>query len=204
MRDLLSGFKYVQQHKVILVMMYLALLANITAFPLTHGLLPVVAHDLYGLDELGLARMSALAAAGSLAGSLGVALLLRARAVEPYMLWSLVAWHVLVALFAITPPSWLGWVIMALIGVTSSASMVTMAVALLRYASESFRGRVMGVRMLAVYGLPVGLLAAGGFIELYSLEATLFWYGTAGMVISLWATLKWHRLTQPPVAPEER
>jgi len=35
----------------------------------------------------------------------------------------------------------------------------------MRTASESFRGRVMGVRMMVIYGLPLGLLAAGSLID---------------------------------------
>ena len=37
-----------------------------------------------------------------------------------------------------------------------------MSVLLLHSAGERFRGRVMGVRMLAIYGVPIGLLIAGG------------------------------------------
>ena len=43
--------------------------------------------------------------------------------------------------------------------------MVPMAVILLRTADPAFRGRVMGVRMLAVYGLPMGLLLSGPLVE---------------------------------------
>jgi len=36
---------------------------------------------------------------------------------------------------------------------------------LLRSAGHRFRGRVLGVRMLAIYSLPLGLLTAGALIE---------------------------------------
>ena len=39
--------------------------------------------------------------------------------------------------------------------------MVPLSIILLRAAGEKFRGRVMGVRMMAIYSLPIGLLAAG-------------------------------------------
>ena len=35
---------------------------------------------------------------------------------------------------------------------------------MLRSSDESMRGRVMGVRMLAIWGLPLGLLTAGPMI----------------------------------------
>jgi hypothetical protein len=40
-----------------------------------------------------------------------------------------------------------------------------MAAMLLRSSGDRFRGRVMGVRMLAVYGMPLGLLLAGVMIR---------------------------------------
>ena len=39
--------------------------------------------------------------------------------------------------------------------------MVSHTVMLLRTATARFRGRVIGVRMLAIYSLPLGLLTAG-------------------------------------------
>ena len=77
LRDLMVGFGYVYRDRPLRFTMFLALLANLTAFPLTHGLLPVVARDLYGLDEVGLASMVAAAATGSLVGSLLVAATLK-------------------------------------------------------------------------------------------------------------------------------
>ncbi len=44
-------------------------------------------------------------------------------------------------------------------GFFQSFCMIPMAVLLLRVANPALRGRVMGVRMLAVYGMPIGLLA---------------------------------------------
>jgi hypothetical protein len=39
--------------------------------------------------------------------------------------------------------------------------MISMTGSLLTAAGDRFRGRVMGARMLAVYGLPLGLIGAG-------------------------------------------
>ena len=60
----------------------------------------------------------------------------------------------------ITVPLW-GEAMLVVIGFVQSFCMVPMAVILLRTADPAFRGRVMGVRMLAVYGLPLGMLLSG-------------------------------------------
>ncbi len=196
LRDLATGFRYIKGTPVLLITMYLAVLANLTAFPLTHGLLPAVARDVYGLDEIGLAQMAALAATGSLVGSLMVAGLMRSERAHVFMLIGLVVWHALVVAFALVPPSSVGWAILAFVGVFSSAAMTTMAVLLLHRTAPELRGRVMGIRMLAVYGLPVGLMIAGVLIDRFGVIVTLLGYGTAGLIPAVWVALRWHALTQ--------
>jgi hypothetical protein len=69
-------------------------------------------------------------------------------------------------------------------------------VILLKTADPAYRGRVMGVRMLAVYGLPLGMLLSGPLIErigfawtgtLYSLGGL----GLAGLVAYRWREQLW-------------
>ena len=50
-------------------------------------------------------------------------------------------------------------------GIMQSFCMVSLQIMLLRESGERFRGRVMGVRMMAIYSLPLGLLAAGPLID---------------------------------------
>jgi hypothetical protein len=69
--------------------------------------------------------------------------------------------------------------------------MVPMSVMLLRTADEQFRGRVMGVRMLAVYGLPLGLLGAGTLIGRIGFVATANCYCFAGLALSLAIAVHW-------------
>jgi hypothetical protein len=46
----------------------------------------------------------------------------------------------------------------------------------------AIRGPVTGVRMLAISGLPLGLLAAGGLMEQFGFEATATGYCLAGLL----------------------
>ena len=54
--------------------------------------------------------------------------------------------------------------------------MVSLQIMLLREAGERFRGRVMGVRMMAIYSLPLGLLAAGPLIDWIGFRGTASLY----------------------------
>ena len=97
-KDLVTGFKYVHNDRLIRLMMWLALLANVTAFPLTPGCcLSLRANLRFG--EVGLASMLAVAAVGSLIGSLFVAGGLKTGRAETFMLIGMVGWHALVWIF---------------------------------------------------------------------------------------------------------
>ena len=88
-----------------------------------------------------------------------------------------------------------------LAGIAQSLSMISAAVILMRTASERFRGRVMGVRMMVIYGLPIGLLAAGSLIDLIGYTATGTLYAASGLVIMLAIGLHWRTDLWPVHAP---
>jgi SNF family Na+-dependent transporter len=76
-------------------------------------------------------------------------------------------------------------------GFSQSLAMISIAVILMRTASEHFRGRVMGVRMLVIYGLPLGLLAAGSLIDVIGFAVTGTLYATAGVALMMAIVLHW-------------
>ena len=200
--DLKDGVRYMMKSPVIQPIMFLAFLVNLTAFPLTNGLLPVVARDVYGSDENGLARMIAVFAVGALAGSLAMAALVKSRRPERFMMFAMVTWYVLLILFAGTNSNSVGLPLLALIGASISFSMISMSVVLMTFTSFEMRGRVMGVRMLAVYGLPVGLVVGGSLIERYGVQAAITGYAVGGLIAAGLAVLKWPNLLTGFPRPE--
>ena len=73
-----------------------------------------------------------------------------------------------------------GLVLLFATGFVQSFCLTPLAAIMLRSSEEAMRGRVMGVRMLAIWGLPLGLLAAGPLIELFGYRATTLLYGGLG------------------------
>ena len=69
--------------------------------------------------------------------------------------------------------------------------MISLVVTLLAIASGKFRGLVMGVRMMAVYGLPVGLMVSGYLIELLGYSWSVMLYGIIGLLLSASVATKW-------------
>jgi predicted MFS family arabinose efflux permease len=190
-RDLGDGVAYVWTTPSAVSAMALAFLVNLTAFPLTNGLLPFVARDVYRVDQQGLGLLIASFAFGSFVGS--VALSVGGRSIRParMMLVSIVVWYALLVVFTLLPSAAAGMVMLMLAGFAQSLGMVPMSVILLRTSDERFRGRVMGVRMLAVYGLPLGLLCAGALIDRMGFRATEALYCAIGIGFTIAIGFRW-------------
>jgi hypothetical protein len=157
-RDLREGLAYVWDTPASLAAMWLAFLVNMTAFPLTLGLLPYVAREIYQVGQTGLGSLVASFAAGALAGSIAISFIGRSIRAGRMMIVYTLVWYAMLLGFAHVPGIVGGRISLVLAGFAQSLCMVPMAVMLLHGAGAKFRGRVMGVRMLAIYGLPLGLL----------------------------------------------
>lgn len=192
--ELKLGFNYMRNNEVIVGIMSLAFLVNLTAFPLSHGLLPVVAKDVYQVDENGLAHLVTSYAVGALLGSVITAIALRSPRPGRIMTVNILVWHALLISLGLTTSWWAGAIILVLVGAAQSFGMITMSVLLLTTTEPEFRGRVQGVRMLAVYGLPVGLLIGGALIEWLGVGFTFTLYGTVGIVATVAILIRWPRL----------
>jgi MFS family permease len=190
MRDLKEGVAYVWTTPRMRAAIWIAFLANLTAYPLSNGLLPYIARDIYGTNQTGLGYLSASFAVGSLVGSILLSLIGGIR-VARLMIASAVMWYATLLVFVQmqTMPTAIACLMLA--GFSQSLCMISIAVILMRTASEHFRGRVMGVRMLAIYSLPLGLLSAGSLIGEVGFAATGTLYAVAGLAMMLAIVLHW-------------
>jgi predicted MFS family arabinose efflux permease len=196
-RDLREGLTYVWDTPASLAAMWLAFLVNMTAFPLTLGLLPYVAREIYHVGQTGLGSLVASFAVGALTGSIAIGF--AGRAIRPARMMIIYAgvWYVMLLVFIHVPGITGGRLALVLAGFAQSLSMVPMAVMLLHGAGSRFRGRVMGVRMLAIYGLPLGLLAAGGLIERFGFAATATAYCVVGLLLTGVIAARWRAALWP-------
>jgi hypothetical protein len=199
--ELVEGLTYVWDTPCSLAAMWLAFLVNLTAFPVTSGLLPYVAKDLYHIGQGGLGTLIASFAAGSLTGSLACSLAGPAIRPARMMLVFALAWYGMLVFFVNMPGPASGRIMLYIAGVAQALSLVPMSVMLLSSAGERFRGRVMGVRMLAIYGVPLGLMAAGAMIEEVGFAATCSLYCAIGVTLTGLIALRWRAALWPLDAP---
>ncbi|PPQ40804.1 MFS transporter [Rhodopila globiformis] len=200
-RDLREGLAYVWDSPASLAAMWLAFLVNVTAFPLTLGLLPYVAREIYHVGQTGLGWLVASFAFGALTGSIAIGVAGPHIRPARMMLINAAWWYVMLLAFIHLPGIAAGRFALVLAGFAQSLSMVPMAVMLLHGAGAKFRGRIMGVRMLAIYGLPLGLMAAGGLIERFGFATVASCYCLTGLALTLAIALRWRSALWPPDAP---
>ncbi|MBN8898058.1 MAG: MFS transporter, partial [Rhodospirillales bacterium] len=197
LRDLREGLEAVWQTPAALAAMLLAFLVNLTAFPLTIGLLPYVAREVYGIGQTGLGTLVASFALGALIGSIAISIMGPRLRPARMMLVFAFAWYAMLLGFVVMPAPTGGRVMLLLAGMAQSFSMVPMSVMLLHGAGARFRGRVMGVRMLAIYGLPIGLMAAGALIDRIGFVATASGYCIVGLALTAAIALRWSAALWP-------
>ena len=205
MRALRQAFVYIWSTPDMRALMLMAFLMNFAAYPLVGSLLAYVAKDIYSLDQTGLGWLIACFAGGALLGSIAISI--HGARIRPArtMLAGAIAWFTLNFAFSwIATPFW-GEVVLFLAGFVQSFCMIPMAVLLLRVADPKFRGRVMGVRMLAVYGLPVGLLLSGPLVERVGFALTGSLYSLLGVVFTMLIAISWRaHLWHPAAAANAR
>jgi Na+/melibiose symporter-like transporter len=190
-RELWEGIVLVWNTPRLLAVVWYALLFNFAVFPLTNGLMPYAARDIFGTDQTGLGYLVASVAFGAFVGSVAMTRSGLRVDLAQLMIVSAVIWHILVLIFAQTRTLSTGIAMLMLCGLAQSLTMVSHTVILLRASSQRYRGRVMGVRMLAIYSLPVGLLAAGGLIDWIGFRATASLYALVGLIFTILIAVRW-------------
>lgn len=191
--ELADGLAYTWRTPHVQAGMWLACLVNFTAFPLSMGLMPYAAKNVYGFDQTGLGMLVASFAVGALLGSVSLAMRRSSRGSGRLMLASTVLWHGCLLAFAFTTDYRIGVALLITAGFLQSLSMISLAFMLLRTSEPGMRGRVMGVRMLAIYSLPLGLLVAGAVIPKIGYVATAASYAGLGMLLSVVIAVAWRK-----------
>jgi MFS family permease len=200
-RELLEGLQHVWHTPRLRAAMSLAALVNLCAFPLSGGLMPYIARDVFSMDQQGLGWLVASFAAGALLGSLGMSTFGVHLRPARTMVAACIAWYVCLLGLALPTGPIVAMALYVGAGLNQSLSMVALSILLLRTSHERFRGRVMGVRMLAIYTLPLGLLAAGPLVAAVGFRGLVLLYVGLGLSLVGFIALVWRRDLLPRGAP---
>ena len=190
-RQLKAGLARVLATPQLLALMWLAFLINLTAYPASGGLLPYVARNIYRVDATGLGWLVASFAFGGLLASMVMVVTGGTRRPERSTFICTAVWYAILLGFGHLQTLGAGLVALLVAGFVQNVAMISMAATLLSAAGAEFRGRVMGVRTLAVYGLPVGLMAAGFLIERIGYPFTITVSAALGLLFTVLIAIRW-------------
>jgi predicted MFS family arabinose efflux permease len=202
--ELKDAARYVWARPELLATMCIAFLVNFCAYPLIQSLLPYVAKEIYQTGQIGLGYLVAGFASGALVGS--IVLSRRAGTIRParMMIIGCSVWYVMIVVFAqMTTPA-AGIAALFVAGCAQSLGMVSMATLILRTTEARYRGRVMGLRMMAIYGVPLGLLLSGPLITRYGYPVTASVYCAIGLGFIALIALRWREHLWRRDAPANR
>jgi Na+/melibiose symporter-like transporter len=190
-RELREGMVLVWNTPRLLAIVWYAFLFNFAVFPLTNGLMPYAAKEIFLTDQKGLGYLMASVALGAFIGSLGMTRSGMRIELAQLMIVAAVIWHILVLIFAQMKTLEAGAAMLVLCGFAQSLTMVCHTVILLSASDQRYRGRIMGVRMMAIYSLPLGLLVAGVLIGFIGYRATASLYAVAGLAFTVLIAVRW-------------
>ena len=194
-QDLRQVFGYVWHKPELLGAFCLAFLVNIFAYPLFLGLLPYVANNIYNIGQAGLGLLVVSYALGSLLGSLVVSSNRFSTGPARLMLIFSGVWFGVDLAFSWTTYLPLGMFLLACAGFAQNICLVPLAGVMLKASEPAYRGRVMGMRMLAIVGLPTGLMLSGPLINQIGFAMTASIYSIIGLLLTGAMALRWrHQL----------
>ncbi|HET8532194.1 MAG TPA: MFS transporter [Methylomirabilota bacterium] len=189
--ELKDGLTHVLTTPRLLAPMWLAFLINLTAYPASGGLLPYVARTVYHVDATGLGWLVASFSLGGLLASATMVTTGGWRRPERATLVYTAAWYALLLGFGHLRSLGPALLLLLAAGFAQNVAMISMTATLITAADDRFRSRVMGVRTLAVYGLPLGLMASGALIDRIGYPLTISVSAAVGLLFTLLIGLKW-------------
>ncbi len=161
MSNLLVGVRYIRGNPPVFALLVIAALLNLFEFPLRYTLVPVFAHDVLDVGASGFGFLLAATGAGALGGGAVIACLGNFRHKAWLCIIASVAAGITAGVFCLSRSYHLSLVLMGGNGLAATIGTTTLAALLLLLTPTEMRGRVMGVRSLAVLPLALGSLISG-------------------------------------------
>ncbi len=192
-RNMLEGFQYLGKNRLVLILLIYGLVPQFLAMPF-QTLLPAFGRDVWHMGPAGFGILSAASGIGAATGSLFVAARRPDAGRLSAMMFSVIAFGVLLAAFAASPWFWpaVGLVFLANVFASTFSTLNNVAIQLV--IPDSIRGRISSFLMMSVSlpllgTLPIGAVAerigapaaVTGASLLASVAAVLFYFGSRNL-----------------------
>jgi predicted MFS family arabinose efflux permease len=185
-----GGLRFVRERPALIGLAVLGFVTTFLGNPLL-TFLPLVAQNVFQGDVSLYTKLLACASAGAVTGALFVAWRGRFPHMGRAALLMLLAYALLILLFAITRVLWLNAVILFFAGICMM-TVTAMLMSLVQLnVPNAMRGRVMSIYMVAFRGgMPLGSLFGGWIASVASAPAVLVLNGILMSLVAAWFLLK--------------
>lgn len=192
-RNMLAGFQYLGTNRLVLILLIYGLVPQFLAMPF-QTLLPAFARDVWHMGPAGFGILNAASGVGAATGSLFVAARRPDAGRLSAMMFSVIAFGILLAAFAASPWFWpaVGLVFVANVFASTFSTLNNVAIQLV--IPDSVRGRISSFLMMSVSlpllgTLPIGAIAervgapaaVTGASLLASVAAVAFYFGSRNL-----------------------
>jgi predicted MFS family arabinose efflux permease len=181
LQTVMEGLKYARGQQVLWATLLVAVIINISGWTFHTSLMPIFARDVLGTDSAGLGWLLFTFGLGALAGSLGLAMVRNLQHTGKLVILSVILWHSTILVFALSDSFYLSTVILFFTGMAFASTQVLMLTLLLRNTRPEFRGRVLGLRSLAILAFSFGSIASGGVAGLWGAPGAANMVGLTGI-----------------------
>ena len=184
LKAMLEGLKYVKGQQVLWGVLLLAVIINFTGWPLHTSLMPVFARDILGTDSAGLGMLMSSFGIGALIGSTFLASVRNLRSAGKLLILSVIAWHATMLVFAASHSFYLSLTILLFTGMAFASTQVLMLTVILKATLPDFRGRILGMRSMAIYTYTFGSANSGGIAGAWGAPWAASFNGVVGIVLT--------------------
>ena len=176
-----EGLRYVKGEQLLWSALLIAVIFNITGFTFHTTLVPIFTRDVLDQDSVGLGILISSFGIGGLVGSMFWAAMPDLRHTGMLCILVVCGWHFTMIVFAASTNFYLSVGILVVTGMLFSSSLVLVLTVLMKTGLPEFRGRLMGLRTLAIYAHAFGSLAAGAAAGVLGAPTTAVLSGIIGI-----------------------
>jgi MFS family permease len=183
--EFLDGIKYLIQDRILTSLMLYATLANLTVLTLTNAFLPFISKDMLNGDANDLAILISFSAIGSLLGSILMTTNSFTHSPGKILIFFMIMWHLIMFATSLFPVKTIMFVLLILFGISTSISMILLTMLILSITEKEMIGKIMGIRQLAIFAFPIGLVIGGYMIDQLGIVFSIQIIGGFGLLISI-------------------
>ena len=183
--ELVDGIKYLMNDRILISLMLFAALANLTTLTLTNAFLPFISKDMLNGDANLLAVLISFSAIGSLLGSILMTTGIFRDKPGKILIFFMIIWHALMIATSLFPVKTIMFVLLILFGSSTSISTILFSMLILTITEKNMIGKIMGIRQLAIFAFPIGLLCGGYMIDQIGIEFSIQAMGIFGLLIAI-------------------